>query len=57
MYNCFVYNNGYCYLQRSFARLRDAKLYMDGLCGDDLKGKSRTIRKEFGNGTIKSKEI
>lgn len=39
MYECFIYNCGNCYFQRSFARLRDAKLYMDGLCGDDLKGK------------------
>ena len=39
MYYCFVYNNGFCYQQRSFSKLFDAKAFMDGLCSSGLRGK------------------
>lgn len=39
MYNCFVYNNGFCYQQRSFYKLSDAKKFMNKLCRSGMKGK------------------
>lgn len=47
MYNCFVYNNGNCYFQRSFYKLSDAKLFMEGLCCSGLKGKIQDNRERI----------
>ena len=44
MYECYIYNNGNCYFQKSFASLIEAKQFMKMVCLSGRKGKIKGKR-------------